>query len=184
MGSSAPGRTSPSFSGLSRCASTRIAALSTVRVRLRSARPFTEAKRSSSDRYRSSSGRENHSDDTRSTFVPRDTSTLVAAAGVTPGIDNLGIHGFSPATGGRKPLSRPPNPSRTGTAPLSLSGSLGCEVAHSQEARAAKPVQRLRADMGEAIAASSNPCGRSSSETCSMAKPASNRRLVPSWRKS
>ena len=50
--------------------------IDTVRVRLRSARPFTEAKRSSSDRYRSSSGRENHSDDTRSTFVPRDTSTL------------------------------------------------------------------------------------------------------------
>jgi len=45
-------------------------------VRLRSARPLTEAKRSSSDRYRSSSGRENHSDDTRFTFVPRDTSTL------------------------------------------------------------------------------------------------------------
>ncbi|WP_439507763.1 amidase family protein [Yoonia sp.] len=43
---------------------------------------------------------------------------LVAAADVTPGIDNLGIHGFSPATGGRKPLSRPPNPSRAGTAPL------------------------------------------------------------------
>ena len=43
---------------------------------------------------------------------------LVAAADITPGIDNFGIHGFSPATGGRKPLSRPPNPSRSGTAPL------------------------------------------------------------------
>lgn len=54
----------------------RIAALSIVRVRLRSARPFSDANKSVSDRNRSSSGRENHSDDTRPTRVPRFTSTL------------------------------------------------------------------------------------------------------------
>src|SRR6056297_3402231 len=36
---------------------------------------------------------------------------LVAAGDVTTGIDNLGIHGETSDTGGREPLSRPPNPS-------------------------------------------------------------------------
>lgn len=55
---------------------TRIVAALTLRVRLRSARPMTETKSLSSDRYHSSSGREIHSDDTRSTFSTRDTFTL------------------------------------------------------------------------------------------------------------
>ena len=63
-------------SALSRLASTRIAALSTVRVRLRSARPRTDANSSDKDKNRSSAGRENHSDETRETRWPRLTSTL------------------------------------------------------------------------------------------------------------
>ena len=63
-------------SGLSRVASTRMSAVCTTRLRLRSDRPFTDAQRSSSDRYRSSSGRLNHSDDTRPFRSPRLTSTF------------------------------------------------------------------------------------------------------------
>ena len=40
-------------SGLSRAASTRMSAVCTTRLRLRSERPFTDAQRSSSDKYRS-----------------------------------------------------------------------------------------------------------------------------------
>jgi hypothetical protein len=57
-------------------ASTRIAALSTVRVRLRSVRPRTAENRSDKDKYRSSAGRENHSEDTRLSRPPRLASTL------------------------------------------------------------------------------------------------------------
>ena len=53
-----------------------IAALSAVRVRLCSVRPCTAANSSDSDRYRSSAGRENHSEDTRPIRAPRLTSTL------------------------------------------------------------------------------------------------------------
>ena len=63
-------------SGSSRLASTRISSLSTMRVWLRSDRAFTEFRRSVSDRYRSSAGRLNHSDDTRPIRWPRLTSTL------------------------------------------------------------------------------------------------------------
>jgi hypothetical protein len=59
------GQFSASRSALSRFAPTRIAALSAVRVRLRSARPRTPTNSSERDKYRSSAGRENHSDDTR-----------------------------------------------------------------------------------------------------------------------
>jgi putative transposase len=75
-GPSAPGSINARRSGSSRLASTRKAALSTVRIVLRSARPRTDAISSSSDRNRSSSGRENHSDDTRPMRSPFDTSTL------------------------------------------------------------------------------------------------------------
>jgi hypothetical protein len=69
-------------SGLSRAASTRMSAVCTTRLRLRSDRPFTLAQRSSSDRYRSSSGRLNHSDDTRPFRSPRLTSTFQPPARV------------------------------------------------------------------------------------------------------
>ena len=49
-GSAEPGSTRASPSASSRLASTRTAALSTVRVRLRSARPFTDAINSDRDR--------------------------------------------------------------------------------------------------------------------------------------
>ncbi len=75
-GSFAFGRTRCSRSALSREASTRISAVSTTRDRLRSDRLLTEAQRSSSDRYRSSSGRLNHSDDTRPFRSPWETSTF------------------------------------------------------------------------------------------------------------
>jgi hypothetical protein len=52
---------------LSRLASMRMAALSTVWVRLRSARSRTDANSSGKDKNRSSAGRENHSDETRDT---------------------------------------------------------------------------------------------------------------------
>jgi hypothetical protein len=63
-------------SASARRASTRIAALSTVRAWLLSERQRTAANRSDSDKNRSSSGRENHSDDTRPTRSPRERSTL------------------------------------------------------------------------------------------------------------
>ena len=75
-GSCAFGRTRCSRSALSRVASTRMSAVCTTRLRLRSDRPFTLAQRSSSERYRSSSGRLNHSDDTRPFRSPRLTSTF------------------------------------------------------------------------------------------------------------
>ena len=75
-GASAFGRTRCSRSALSRAASTRMSAVCTTRLRLRSDRPFTFAQRSSSDRYRSSSGRLNNSDDTRPFRSPLLTSTF------------------------------------------------------------------------------------------------------------
>src|SRR6056297_641758 len=109
---------------------------------------------------------------------------LVAAADVTPGIDNLGIHGFSPATGGRKPLSRPPNPSRAGTAPLYLSDHSAARVSSGEGARDAAS----RCSVSGRICVYRRSIFQSlwpvTSETCSIAKPASNRRLVPSWRRS
>ena len=75
-GASAPGNMRARRSGSLRFASTWISAVSTTRVRLRSDRPRTDRARSPSDRNRSSSGRENHSDDTRPTREPRETSTL------------------------------------------------------------------------------------------------------------
>ena len=68
--------TSARRSALSRLASTRIAALSTIRVRLRSDRLLTEFQRSVRDRKRSSGGRLNHSEETRPMRFPRLTSTL------------------------------------------------------------------------------------------------------------
>ena len=58
-----------------RLASTWISAISIAPVRLRSDRLRAERARSPSERYRSSSGRENHSDDTLPTRSPRVTST-------------------------------------------------------------------------------------------------------------
>lgn len=57
-------------------ASTRMSAVSTTRDRLRSDRPFTDAKSASRARYRSSSGRLNHSDETRPFRCPWETSTF------------------------------------------------------------------------------------------------------------
>jgi hypothetical protein len=53
-----------------------MALLSTVRAVARSERDRTAAYKSDSDIYRSSSGRENHSEDTRPIRCPLDTSTL------------------------------------------------------------------------------------------------------------
>lgn len=86
---------------------------------------------------------------------------FVAAVDVTPGIDNFGIHGFSPATGGRNPLSRPPNPSRTGKAFLSLSvitRLLGERTGTTRAPRLGHAT--LPAEYAYSGAASSNPCAR------------------------
>ena len=95
---------------LSRLASTRMAALSTVWVRLRSARPRTDANSLDKDKNRSSAGRENHSVNAPNALAATYVN-LIAAAEIAPAVQNLHGHGTSPRRAGRKPLSAP-NPSR------------------------------------------------------------------------
>ena len=115
-GSCAFGRIRCSRSALSRVASTRMSAVCTTRLRLRSDRPFTLAQRSSSDRYRSSSGRLNHSDDTRPFRSPRLTSTFQppARAGATGSRTSTTPIGYLPrrAPGATLPTFNPSSGNR------------------------------------------------------------------------
>ncbi len=99
----------------------RMSAVCTTRLRLRSERPFTLAQRSSSDRYRSSSGRLNHSDDTRPFRSPGSHPlSSHPTAPVRPDPELPQRPSAISRDGRREPLSQPSTRHRETGTPLAL----------------------------------------------------------------